>query len=251
VATVTFLGSSGAVPAAGHDNTYLVVEGDVSTVLVDCAGSPLQKLQLAGIDPLRLTHAIFTHSHPDHMYGYPILILGLLLIEHSRELTVIAGQDSIETARSLLGAFRPEKWPGFHEPRYVEVVPRGETLLADLPELLITCCPSEHLIPSMAVKFLSKASGGTVVYSSDTAPCEAVVRLARGCDVLVHESSGDTIGHSSASQAGQVAERAGAGKLFLVHYPAHRGQLGRLITEAQKEFTGPVDLARDFGAIEF
>ena len=94
-------------------------------------------------------------------------------------------------------------------------------------------------------------AGGAVVYSADTAPCQAVVDLAQGADVLVHEASGDHPGHSTPAQAGEIAERAGVGTLYLIHYPALDGQLKVMQAEAQKVFSGTVHIARDFGTVAF
>jgi ribonuclease Z len=250
VATLTFLGSSGAVPAIGHDNAYLALESEHSTLLIDCGGSPLLNLQLAGIDPTGLKYVIFTHRHPDHMYGFPMLALGLWLLGHGEPLQVMAEAEGLRTARSLLTLFRPEEWPGFCPPLYREVALANESVVLDLPDLLITASPTEHIIPGIALKIVDKSSGRAAVYSSDTAPCESVVRLARGVDVLIHEASGEYLGHSSASQAGQVAQRAGAGQLYLIHYSALGANLNTLVDEAQREFAGPVELARDFGTVE-
>ena len=251
MATLTFLGSSGAVPAIGHDNTYLAVEGEQSTLLIDCAGSPLQKLQLAGMDPAQLGYLILTHRHPDHMYGFPILMLGLWLLGQRSPLQVLAEPETLQTAQSLLQLFRPEEWPQFVTPVYHPVHLNGESVVIDLPDMLVTACPTRHIIPSMALKLVDKQSGRVVVYSSDTAPCDSVVRLARGADALIHEASGVNTGHSTAAQAGQVAAQAGVAKLYLIHYPALGADLNTWLAEAQKEFAGPVELARDFGAFDF
>jgi len=249
--TLTVLGSSAAVPAIGHDNACLVVQGEESTLLVDCAGSPLLKLQLAGIEPTALDYVIFTHGHPDHMYGFPILALGLWLLGCRRPLQVLGEARGLQTAQELLRAFHASDWPDFCPPSYREVPLLPESLVLDLPDLLVTACPTAHLIPSMALKFVDKATGQSVVYSSDTGPSEALVRFARGADVLIHEAAGHEDGHSSAAEAGQVAQRAGAHKLFLIHYPALQTDLNALLAEARREFAGPVELARDYGAIEF
>lgn len=251
MATLTFLGSSAAVPAIGHDNTYLAVEGEQSTLLIDCAGSPLLKLQLAGIEPTEVGQLIFTHRHPDHMYGFPILMLGLWLLGYQRSLPVLAEPESLRTAQALLELFRPDEWPDFVPPLYRPVHLNGESVVLDLPDLLVTACPTRHIIPSMALKFVDKATGHIVVYSSDTGPCDSLVRLARGADVLIHEAAGASPGHSTAAEAGQAAEQAGVAQLYLIHYPALGTDLKAWLAEAQKEFAGPVELARDFGAFEF
>ncbi|UCC78030.1 MAG: MBL fold metallo-hydrolase, partial [Anaerolineales bacterium] len=113
MATLTFLGSSAAVPAIGHDNSYLALESHQSTLLIDCAGSPLLKLQLAGIEADQLGHVIFTHRHPDHMYGLPILLLGLWLQGHRKRLRIVGEAESLLTAQALLEVFHPDEWPGF------------------------------------------------------------------------------------------------------------------------------------------
>jgi ribonuclease Z len=251
VATLTFLGSSAAVPTIGHDNTYLALEGERSTLLIDCGGSPLAKLQLAGIEPSHLGYVIFTHRHPDHMYGFPILMLGLWLLGHKKPLQVIGEAEGLRTAKGLLALFHSQEWSGFRPPLYRKVPLTNESVALDLPDLLITASHTEHIIPSMALKIVNKSTGQAVVYSSDTGPCESVVRLARGVDVLIHEASGEFVGHSSPAQAGQVAQRAGVGELYLIHYPALNTDLNALLDAARQEFDGPVELARDFGAIEF
>jgi ribonuclease Z len=251
VARLTFLGSSSAVPAIGHDNAFLVVEGAESTLLVDCAGSPLLKLQEAGIDPGHLGHLILTHDHPDHIYGFPVLVLGLWLLRSPRSLQVIGLPEALRTARDLLALFRPQDWPGFRPPDYREVDVGKDELLLDLPDLLVTGRAAQHLVPSLALRFVSRESGGAVVYSGDTGPSERVARFARGAQVLIHEAAGTLLGHSSAADAGRVAQTAGVDKLFLIHYPAHADRLGSLLAEARQHYSGRLDLARDMESLEF
>jgi len=251
LASLTFLGSSSAVPSVGHDNIFLALEGSHSTVLIDCGGSPTLKLQLAGIEPMHLDHILFSHRHPDHMYGFPILMLNLWLLGLNRAMSVVGEAQGLQTAQLLLEAFHSQEWPGFVAPRYTEVPLAPEAVALDLPDLLITASPAEHLVPTLALKMSNKATGRTVVYSSDTAPCPAVARLARGADVLIHEASGEAEGHSTPAQAGQVAREAGVGQLYLAHYPASGVDLNAWIEEAQRTFEGPVELARDYGVIEF
>lgn len=89
-----------------------------------------------------------------------------------------------------------------------------------------------------------------VAYSSDTEPCDAFVRLAQGADILIHESTGDYVGHSTGAQAGAMAGRCRARKLMLIHYPVD-ADLKTLWWEAGKEFGGPVELAEDFAVYAF
>jgi ribonuclease Z len=85
-------------------------------------------------------------------------------------------------------------------------------------------------------------------YSCDTEPCAAVAELADQADILIHEATGAEPGHSSASQAGNIATRAGAGSLYLIHY---NPQDETLVSQAKTEFSGPITRAEDFMTIEF
>ena len=71
--------------------------------------------------------------------------------------------------------------------------------------------------------------GRVLAYSSDTAPCDALLRLAHGADLFLCEASYlDGIDyppdlHLTGREAGEIATKAGAGKLLLTHLVAAWG----------------------------
>jgi len=73
-----FLGTSGSVPSAARDTTSLVFVVPQGAMLIDCGGSPIQKLGRAGGRPERAVVVVITHIHPDHAYGLPALIRNLV-----------------------------------------------------------------------------------------------------------------------------------------------------------------------------
>jgi ribonuclease Z len=75
--------------------------------------------------------------------------------------------------------------------------------------------------------------------------------LARDADILIHEAAKNTPGHSSASQAGEIARQAGAKRLVLIHYRPAPHKFDRWVQEASATFGGPVELAQDFGEYDF
>jgi len=92
-----------------------------------------------------------------------------------------------------------------------------------------------------------------VVYSSDTEPCEAVVRLARGAQTLIHEATfperdrGKFGAHSTAADAGRIAAQAGVERLILTHIDAlYHEELPELLAEARRQFGGTVEIAEEF-----
>ena len=86
--------------------------------------------------------------------------------------------------------------------------------------------------------------GRKVVYSGDTRPCDSVIRLARGADVLIHDATLDDelgerareVGHSTAGQAAQVAKEADVGRLFLFHISPRYKDTAVLLSQARKIF---------------
>jgi len=93
-------------------------------------------------------------------------------------------------------------------------------------------------------------SDKVLAYSCDTEPCLAVEELAAEADVLIHEATGQSPGHSSAAQAGEIAKKAQALSLYLIHYDIRSDDPQRLVTEAQNTFDGPITLAEDFMTIQ-
>jgi ribonuclease Z len=90
-----------------------------------------------------------------------------------------------------------------------------------------------------------------MAYSCDTEPCSQVIRLGKGADILIHEATGGSYGHSSAAQAGVVAQKAGAKSLCFIHYPPDLYGSQDLIEEARKNFSGEIRFAEDFLSLEF
>jgi ribonuclease Z len=86
------------------------------------------------------------------------------------------------------------------------------------------------------------------VYSGDTSPNEALINLASGADVLIHESTfldelsdrAEEDGHTTAAQAAEVAKKAGVGRLVLTHISSRYPEPGVMLTEAKKRFDNVV-----------
>lgn len=245
-ARLIILGSAAALTNASRDNTYMVIEGQESSILIDCGGSPLHKLQVVGVNLDTLDTLIVTHHHPDHIYGVPVLLLGLWLYGRQEPFHIFGPQRSLAAITSIMDALEWQDWPCTMPVVLHEVEMRAGYKVIESSEFEITTAPVEHRVPTIAVKVMSRETGRAVVYSSDTEPCEALARLAQGADILIHESTGDYAGHSTPAQAGAMARRCGVGKLVLIHFTALDSELDGLRQAAEAEFDGPVELAEDF-----
>ncbi len=89
-----------------------------------------------------------------------------------------------------------------------------------------------------------------VAYSCDTEPSQAVRRLADGADMLIHESTGASVGHTSPAKAGEIATQAGARSLLLIHYPPQLTDPESLLAQARQTFRGPIFVAHDLMSID-
>ena len=247
-----FLGTSGAIPSPARDTTSIVFSVPEGALLIDCGGSPAARLRLAGVDPLALAHVLITHLHPDHAYGLPALVQSLILLGHAAPLTVLARPEHLGPLRALLALFGVLERRGMFPLRFQALdLAEGARALA-LGPLTVSTSPVEHgAMPNVAVR-VDPHRGRSVVYSSDTAPSEAVVRLARGADTLIHEATfpardlGRFGTHSTAEEAGEVAARAGVRRLILAHIEAdYHDEVDALAAEARTRFGGEVEIARE------
>ena len=99
--------------------------------------------------------------------------------------------------------------------------------------------------------------GRKIVYTGDTRPCENVVKLAENADLLIHDSTLDDElaekayedGHSTPTQAAEIAKKAGAKMLILTHISARYKTADKLLQQAEKIFPN-VAVAEDFMKID-
>jgi ribonuclease BN (tRNA processing enzyme) len=133
---------------------------------------------------------------------------------------------------------------------------RGVTVTATLVQ-------HPPVFPALAYRF--DTPHGSVVFSGDTSPCDNVVQLAQGADILVHEvvdieallgrisllSNYEIVrtqfarAHTQVHEVGHVAARAGVGTLVLSHLVPGEGahppeQWEAMVREAAPEFEGEI-----------
>ena len=245
---VVILGSASAVPDPEHENTHILIEAGSRMVLVDCPGSPTVRLQQAGRDPVRLTDVILTHFHPDHVSGFAALLMNLWLVGRKEAINVYGLEPTIERAKAMMDLYDWREWPGFYPVNYVSLPAEEHALVLEDDALRIFSSPVEHLIPTIGLRF--EMGKQVVAYSCDTQPSPVTERLARGANVLIHEATGSSVGHTPPEKAGEVAQRAGVQRLYLIHYPPHLVTAKKLLERALQTFSGEVIVAADLMTIE-
>ncbi|NPV77849.1 MAG: MBL fold metallo-hydrolase [Anaerolineae bacterium] len=244
------LGSASAVPDEHHENTHLMVSVGSHTVLVDCGSNPIQHLRRAGISFESLTEIVLTHFHPDHVSGLPLLLMGMWLMGRKAPLKIYGIDHTLERAETMMALFDWHGWPGFYPVTFIQIENKEMCPLIVDEDIRLYASSVKHLIPTIGLRMEFPRAGKTIAYTSDTEPCPSTVSLARGADILIHEATGASTGHSSPAQAAEIGNRAGAKTLYLIHYPPEK-DAQELVQEAQKIFTGRVILAQDFMRIDF
>ena len=242
-----FLGTASAVPAKNQQNTHFILQANRRKILVDCVGNPVVRLQEARIDPLSITDLILTHFHPDHVSGVPLLLMDLWLLGRQNPLIVYGLNEVIDRMEKMLDLYDWQTWEGFYPVNFIRI-PSEPQVLINEGDLEISVSPVCHMIPGIGIRF--ELPDGGFCYSSDTAPCEAVVQLAQGMDFLIHEATGTGSGHSSPEEAGKIAEQAGVKKLYLIHYPPEADE-ALWLSQSQAVFSGEVILAKDLMVVDF
>ncbi|MBM3126093.1 MAG: MBL fold metallo-hydrolase [Chloroflexi bacterium] len=229
----------------------MAIAGENRLVLVDSVGNPLLRLNQAGLDVNQISDIIVTHFHPDHVSGLPLLLMDLWLIGRATPLNIHGLHYTIDRVESMMALYNWSDWPQFFPVTFARLPEAEMVQVLDSSEFRILASPVKHMIPNIGLRIEFKKNNMVMAYSCDTEPCAEVIRLANGADLLIHEASGESVGHSSAQQAGQVATRAEAGRLCLIHYPSGRYATGDPLVEARQSYQGDILLAKDFMIFDF
>jgi ribonuclease Z len=90
---------------------------------------------------------------------------------------------------------------------------------------------------------IQTVEGRKIVYSGDTSKCRNMIKHAQDADLLIHEATcmheiiDQRHGHTSARQAGEIADQADVDKLVLTHISRrYQGEEEELLSEAKEKF---------------
>jgi ribonuclease Z len=245
------LGSANAVPDEDHENTHMLLVGRENIILIDCVSNPIIRLRRIGLDIFNLSDLILTHFHPDHVSGVPLLLMNMWLMGRQSPLRIHGLDHTLERMEKLMEAYEWRAWPDFFPVSFNRLPHQELRPVVATDEWRVFASPVQHLIPTIGLRVEFPESGRSLAYSCDTEPCQQVVRLAKKADVLIHEATGDSLGHTSPQQAGQIASQAGARSLYLIHYPTDPALHSLWIARASETYHGPVCLAEDFLDLDF
>lgn len=239
---------------------FLLMNND-QPVLIDCGEGAMGQLVRAGVEFADVHHLFLTHHHFDHI-GSLFACLGLnMMTQRKTPLTIYGPVGTKSIVEGLFAACDVPAEIGFGVPGQQLPHPRGFTNVVelapgdtiDLDGTLVSCCENTHYRTedqfgeaghiSLSLRFdLEERS---VVFTGDTGPCEALVELAKGADLMFGEMMDldvtmqrvrgrnpnmpeeriQMIGqhlskhHISTEELGAIASRAGVKEVVAIHFP--------------------------------
>ena len=246
--TLHLLGTGAALSDAHRTTTMLAVTDGSSALVIDCGGDVVQRLLAAGIALDTVDGLLLTHEHIDHVGGFPLFMEKMWLAGRRSPIPVYGLAPALAQARRSFEAFDTADWVDMPEIYWRQVSQEEGSIVLASATWEVRAAPGIHPVPVIGMRVQHVQTQRTVVVSGDTHPSPAIMRLATGADILVHEATGSSAGHTSAVEAARIAVRASVGRLLLVHVPL--GLSDGDLQEARQHFAD-TDIGEELGAYAF
>lgn len=244
-----FLGAGEAFHESKANISMLAI-GD-KNILIDCGYNIPQRLWQAYPDKDFLDAVFISHFHGDHVAGLPMLLMRMRQDKRTKPLVLI-GPEGFESSFKQLyeslykGFFKVSGFP-------VEFKEVNEGSKFSLGSMGLSFAAASHLVgteffvPTVAMRV--DFDQGSFCYSSDTTYTDRITTLAKGCNMLIHDSYMPAESeyhrrlpaHSSPKDAGRAAKLAGVKRLalFNIHRTFDKDNTA-IIEEARGEFDGEI-----------
>jgi ribonuclease BN (tRNA processing enzyme) len=227
-----------------NQSSWVVLVNDVPYV-VDCGYGATRQMISANIPLRNLRYIFITHHHSDHNLEYGNLMYNAWAWGFKGRIDTY-GPPPIEKITKLffeMNAYDINiRIPDEGRPPLVPMVQPHEFskagLVMETENVKVTAAVVNHppVEPSFAYRF--DTSDRSIVFSGDTTPCESLIKLSQGADVLVHEvlhkpslarllariPNADRLlehiveSHTTHIDVGKVAKEAGVKTLVLTHF---------------------------------
>lgn len=248
---LTVLGCSGSIPGPGAAASGYLLEAGGCTLVLEFGNGVLSRFQeerpLFSMDAL-----VLSHLHPDHCVD-----VSSLYVARKYHPSPPSGPLPVYAPAEAPSRFVAAYAPNAAERASLDFSDvfdfRGLGSTVRIGPFTVDSAVVDH--PCEAYGFRIAAGGVTVAYTGDSGPCAALDSLAEGVDVLLSEASWthapdrQTGLHMSGREAGELATRAGAGRLLITHVPPWTSRED-VLKEAQSVFDGPCELVVQGGRYE-
>ncbi|MEV8505102.1 MBL fold metallo-hydrolase [Actinoplanes sp. NPDC051475] len=239
---LTVLGCAGSFPGPESACSAYLVEADGFRLLIDFGSGSLSALQrYAGIDAVDAI--LLTHLHCDHMLDACTYVV-VRRYAPGGPMPPLPVYAPLGAAERISAAYSSENEPVDDVYTFYALQPGT----FPIGPFTVTADRVNHPIETYGVRV--EHGGSVLAYSSDTAPCEPLLRLAQGADLFLCEASYlDGVAnppdlHLTGGEAGEAATKADVGRLLLTHLVTAWGSEASTVEAACAAYAGPVEVVR-------
>jgi ribonuclease BN (tRNA processing enzyme) len=239
---LTVLGCAGSFPGPESACSAYLVEAAGFRLLIDFGSGSLTALQryagLHAVDAIMLTHL-----HCDHMLDACAYVV-VRRYAPDGPLPALPVYAPAGASERISAAYSGQGEPVDDVYTFYGLQPGT----FPIGPLAVTVDRVNHPIETYGVRL--EHDGRVIAYSSDTAPCEALLRLAQDADLFLCEASyldgqeNPPDLHLTGSEAGEAATKADVGKLLLTHLVPAWGSEASTVEAAAAAYAGPVEVVR-------
>lgn len=247
---------------------HLVIAG-ATKILIDCGSGVTQRLVQAGTRGADLDALIVTHYHSDHVIDFWQLIVSSWHQGRAKPWRVSSTPPAIAHMKKQIESFADEialRIKHEHRPSTDGLTIAFEELNAGtltFPDVAITAFAVDHRPVAPAYGLTFESAGRKLVFSGDTAPCNALEQAAQNADLLVQEvfvdremqptpgvRSAETVAsvqayHTTPAQAAHIASSAQVRALMLTHIVPPAANRAALLQEIRAGYSGPAVVGED------
>ena len=266
---VTLLGTGCPIVDIYRYGPATLVEAGDEAWLIDCGSGVTQRLLAHGRNGANIAGLLLTHLHSDHTVDFIQLLISGWHQGRKGPLKVYGPRRTREFITSLLNAWQPEFDQRIaYELRspdglQVEIQEIDGNWRLQTPLVRITATEVWHHPVPQAFGFRFDTPDASTVISGDTTKCPALIELARGCDLLVHEAfvhwqferdrphaspqqrHNIRAYHTTTEEVGEVARDAGVQHLALTHWVPTTFDAAQVERDVRANFAGGLSLGED------
>jgi ribonuclease BN (tRNA processing enzyme) len=252
---LTIVGCAGSFPRPDAAASAYLVEADDDggrtwRVLLDLGNGSLGPLQRY-TDPARLDAVLLSHLHPDHFLDLCGLYVALRYRPQGPPRRRLPVYGPTGVGDRLAAAYGGEEGGRLAELYDYREWTEGEPVT--IGPLTVVAMVVDHPVEAYGIRVEQRIERpgerrtAVLAYSGDTDACPALVRLAKGADVLLAEAAfteGRDLArhiHLTGRRAGRTATQARVGRLLLTHLPVWTDPATAL-AEARSTFAGDVEV---------
>ncbi len=248
------LGSGGPIPDGKRCAPSHVVICSVGPILLDCGSGAGFRLAQAKIPFKDIQYIFLSHLHMDHCIEFPSIVFSAFLTGRKQPVHVFGpkglahlGEVFFDDIFSYLKIIVKTVTGNDLSVIYHEISPERIDLSK---ELSIHAGLVKHGNIE-AYGYRIEESGKSITYSGDTEPCDSVMALSRGVDLLIHDCAfPDSVrtspGHTLPFQLRLIVSETKPKQVVLTHlFPACNGHEEEMKKSVETGFKGKVSVAED------